>query len=256
MGDSTDVVSFPVVCRSETDPYGTYELTYVVYKAGRYQLTVRHDGRHIDGSPFTVEASDKELVVESSVTLNEPTLRTKTNAHRFKPQQVASTAIRSKTSCGATKRPASSPPCNRSCTLSRQRASGIQRQTTTTQCVSTVSTDRSNCTSAVQTKRRQKTMPSPTLVPSGKLDSDGDCLNNEETIIVNNMSTMDCDETPVDGRHSTLLLRVGRQGRNKGEFVNPQGVCCTKDGLVLVADSNNACVQVRRVLNNRSSIQL
>ena len=35
-----------------------------------------------------------------------------------------------------------------------------------------------------------------------------------------------------------LLMRVGVKGRNKGEFTNPQGLCCTA-GKVLVADSNN-----------------
>ncbi|ELU03406.1 hypothetical protein CAPTEDRAFT_168454 [Capitella teleta] len=40
-----------------------------------------------------------------------------------------------------------------------------------------------------------------------------------------------------------LVLSVGMKGRAKGEFTNPQGVCCYKD-RVLVADSNNQCVQV------------
>lgn len=41
-----------------------------------------------------------------------------------------------------------------------------------------------------------------------------------------------------------LLLKVGVQGRSRGEFVNPQGIACTVDGRVIVADSNNQCVQV------------
>ncbi len=40
-----------------------------------------------------------------------------------------------------------------------------------------------------------------------------------------------------------LIMRIGVKGRNKGEFTNPQGVCCV-NGKVLVADSNNQCVQV------------
>ena len=40
-----------------------------------------------------------------------------------------------------------------------------------------------------------------------------------------------------------LLMRIGVKGRNKGEFTNPQGVCCY-NGKVLVADSNNQCVQM------------
>lgn len=40
-----------------------------------------------------------------------------------------------------------------------------------------------------------------------------------------------------------LLWRVGVKGRNKGEFTNPQGVCCT-DNRILVADSNNQVAQL------------
>lgn len=43
-----------------------------------------------------------------------------------------------------------------------------------------------------------------------------------------------------------MLLRVGRRGRNRGEFVNPQGIAYSpfKDGRIAVADSNNQCIQV------------
>ncbi|XP_076046814.1 tripartite motif-containing protein 2-like isoform X2 [Oratosquilla oratoria] len=43
-----------------------------------------------------------------------------------------------------------------------------------------------------------------------------------------------------------LVLKVGRRGRNRGEFVNPQGIAFSsiKDGRLAVADSNNQCVQV------------
>lgn len=43
-----------------------------------------------------------------------------------------------------------------------------------------------------------------------------------------------------------MLLRVGRRGRNRGEFVNPQGITYNsiKDGRIAVADSNNQCIQV------------
>ncbi len=40
-----------------------------------------------------------------------------------------------------------------------------------------------------------------------------------------------------------LLLKIGSKGRNKGEFTNPQGVYSNGD-KILVADSNNQCVQV------------
>lgn len=41
-----------------------------------------------------------------------------------------------------------------------------------------------------------------------------------------------------------LIACVGVKGRNKGEFLNPQGVACSRDGRIVVADSNNQCVQV------------
>ena len=43
-----------------------------------------------------------------------------------------------------------------------------------------------------------------------------------------------------------LVLIIGQRGRNKGEFTNPQGVGTTaaNNGRIVVADSNNQCVQV------------
>lgn len=41
-----------------------------------------------------------------------------------------------------------------------------------------------------------------------------------------------------------LVMRIGTKGKAKGEFTNPQGVCCTSSGKIVVADSNNQCVQV------------
>lgn len=40
------------------------------------------------------------------------------------------------------------------------------------------------------------------------------------------------------------LCTVGTKGRNKGEFANLQGVAASDTGSVLIADSNNQCVQV------------
>lgn len=40
-----------------------------------------------------------------------------------------------------------------------------------------------------------------------------------------------------------LLARIGCKGRCKGEFTNPQGVCAS-NGKIIVADSNNQCVQI------------
>lgn len=42
------------------------------------------------------------------------------------------------------------------------------------------------------------------------------------------------------------ILRIsGTKGRNKGEFTNLQGVAASSLGKVLIADSNNQCVQVK-----------
>lgn len=41
-----------------------------------------------------------------------------------------------------------------------------------------------------------------------------------------------------------LLMKIGRRGRGKGEFVNLQGLCCTTEGKIIASDSNNQCVQV------------
>jgi len=50
----------------------------------------------------------------------------------------------------------------------------------------------------------------------------------------------------IGGSGSGLVLRVGREGRQRGEFINPQGICysAADGGQILVADSNCACVQV------------
>lgn len=41
------------------------------------------------------------------------------------------------------------------------------------------------------------------------------------------------------------MFTVGNKGRNKGEFANLQGVATSDTGNVLIADSNNQCVQVK-----------
>ncbi|XP_003972341.1 tripartite motif-containing protein 2 [Takifugu rubripes] len=47
-------------------------------------------------------------------------------------------------------------------------------------------------------------------------------------------------ENPIE---DDLIFRIGTKGRNKGEFTNLQGVTASQ-GKVLIADSNNQCVQV------------
>uniref|UniRef100_A0A3B3CST1 Tripartite motif-containing protein 2 n=1 Tax=Oryzias melastigma TaxID=30732 RepID=A0A3B3CST1_ORYME len=41
-----------------------------------------------------------------------------------------------------------------------------------------------------------------------------------------------------------LIFKIGTKGRNKGEFTNLQGVAASCGGRILIADSNNQCVQV------------
>ncbi|XP_034470868.1 tripartite motif-containing protein 2-like [Hippoglossus hippoglossus] len=41
-----------------------------------------------------------------------------------------------------------------------------------------------------------------------------------------------------------LIFRIGTKGRNKGEFTNLQGVATSSSGRILIADSNNQCVQI------------
>ncbi|NXU49043.1 TRIM2 protein, partial [Turnix velox] len=47
-------------------------------------------------------------------------------------------------------------------------------------------------------------------------------------------------ENPIE---DDLIFRVGTKGRNKGEFTNLQGVAASTNGKILIADSNNQCVQ-------------
>ncbi|XP_069782785.1 tripartite motif-containing protein 2 isoform X2 [Narcine bancroftii] len=48
-------------------------------------------------------------------------------------------------------------------------------------------------------------------------------------------------ENPIE---DDLIFRIGTKGRNKGEFTNLQGVATSSNGKVMIADSNNQCVQI------------
>ncbi|KAL0970686.1 hypothetical protein UPYG_G00245710 [Umbra pygmaea] len=48
-------------------------------------------------------------------------------------------------------------------------------------------------------------------------------------------------ENPIE---DDLIFRIGTKGRNKGEFTNVQGVAASITGRILIADSNNQCVQI------------
>ncbi|XP_061595299.1 tripartite motif-containing protein 3-like [Cololabis saira] len=54
-------------------------------------------------------------------------------------------------------------------------------------------------------------------------------------------STVKKKENPIEDE---LIYRVGSRGREKGEFTNLQGICTSSNGRVVVADSNNQCIQV------------
>ncbi|XP_034020958.1 LOW QUALITY PROTEIN: tripartite motif-containing protein 2-like, partial [Thalassophryne amazonica] len=41
-----------------------------------------------------------------------------------------------------------------------------------------------------------------------------------------------------------LIFRIGTKGRNKGEFTNLQGVAASPNDRIIIADSNNQCVQI------------
>lgn len=50
--------------------------------------------------------------------------------------------------------------------------------------------------------------------------------------------------------HSSFPSHVfltGSRGREKGEFTNLQGVSAASSGRIVVADSNNQCIQVSRL---------
>ncbi|KAM8853476.1 tripartite motif-containing protein 3-like isoform X1 [Synchiropus splendidus] len=54
-------------------------------------------------------------------------------------------------------------------------------------------------------------------------------------------STTKKKENPIEDE---LIYRVGTRGRDKGEFTNLQGISTATNGRIVVADSNNQCIQV------------
>uniref|UniRef100_A0A8C8CUP9 RING-type E3 ubiquitin transferase n=1 Tax=Oncorhynchus tshawytscha TaxID=74940 RepID=A0A8C8CUP9_ONCTS len=55
-------------------------------------------------------------------------------------------------------------------------------------------------------------------------------------------STTKKKENPIEDE---LIYRVGTRGRDKAEFTNLQGISTSSNGRIVVADSNNQCIQVR-----------
>ncbi|CAL8349160.1 unnamed protein product [Arctogadus glacialis] len=54
-------------------------------------------------------------------------------------------------------------------------------------------------------------------------------------------STTKKKENPIEDE---LIYRVGARGRDKGEFTNLQGISTSSNGRIIVADSNNQCIQI------------
>uniref|UniRef100_A0A8C7UGY4 RING-type E3 ubiquitin transferase n=1 Tax=Oncorhynchus mykiss TaxID=8022 RepID=A0A8C7UGY4_ONCMY len=54
-------------------------------------------------------------------------------------------------------------------------------------------------------------------------------------------STTKKKENPIEDE---LIYRVGTRGRDKAEFTNLQGISTSNNGRIVVADSNNQCIQV------------
>lgn len=54
-------------------------------------------------------------------------------------------------------------------------------------------------------------------------------------------STTKKKENPIEDE---LIYRVGTRGRDKGEFTNLQGISTSSNGRIVVADSNNQCIQI------------
>ncbi|XP_078101844.1 tripartite motif-containing protein 3-like isoform X3 [Sander vitreus] len=54
-------------------------------------------------------------------------------------------------------------------------------------------------------------------------------------------STTKKKENPIEDE---LIYRVGTRGRDKAEFTNLQGISTSSNGRIVVADSNNQCIQV------------
>uniref|UniRef100_W5KZ77 RING-type E3 ubiquitin transferase n=1 Tax=Astyanax mexicanus TaxID=7994 RepID=W5KZ77_ASTMX len=54
-------------------------------------------------------------------------------------------------------------------------------------------------------------------------------------------STTKKKENPIEDE---LIYRVGTRGRERGEFSNLQGISTSSNGRIVVADSNNQCIQV------------
>ena len=55
-GIGNDVLS-PVAVRDNGDD--TYDVTYSVPNTGTYELAIKYDGEHIEGSPFTIDGYSK-----------------------------------------------------------------------------------------------------------------------------------------------------------------------------------------------------
>ena len=231
---------------------------------------MRLHGQHVPGSPFTVTCS---APVSSS--MFKPRSRPAVQPVRTTRQRPPTKAVTPITRQGSvpggagTKRPASSPPSNRSFCQPRSRKPIQVRVGPTPRTV------QNQPCPAVTDRNRQKICPevaasTPALRPA-RIPSPTAPITRSNRRIVAAMDFSEEEHTPVKdrtrpARHgqtvdsmdtvitgspgSGLVLRVGRQGREPGQFINPQGICynAADGGLLLVADNNCACVQVSSII--------
>uniref|UniRef100_A0A8C2HUM3 Tripartite motif-containing protein 2 n=1 Tax=Cyprinus carpio TaxID=7962 RepID=A0A8C2HUM3_CYPCA len=66
----------------------------------------------------------------------------------------------------------------------------------------------------------------------------------EQCAVKRPASTYSTGKRKENPTEDDLMFRIGTKGRNKGEFTNLQGVAASSVGKVLIADSNNQCVQI------------
>jgi hypothetical protein len=281
-GNEGDVVCLPDVL-DRPGAVGTYDLSYTLPDPGRYLLHIRLRRRPVVSSPFTLVVTAPSDQARPPLSPHERRSSPSKIPLQTRPVDRSPARPVTGASTG-TKRPASSPPSNRSLSLVRPRSSAPaltsspsvnrSQQQGTRACSATRRRPRFPGLAA-----SHDAWVSASHLPASPLPVNGDvfgariCRTSRAVV-----SSLDCSQPappcpaprtpdspmqqsvawPPEGLEdgpagrtgmeaagcSSLVMRVGTQGRERGEFVNPQGVCCTRDGLVLVADSNNACIQV------------
>ncbi|XP_006806688.1 tripartite motif-containing protein 2-like [Neolamprologus brichardi] len=219
---------------------GTYEFVYTVPKEGDFSLALRLYDQHIKGSPFKLTVT-KTLEAELDVS---PSTTTATNSaanatpstgssegakRRGKsPGQKKKGSKRASSALG-TPRPSQVvlPKPKRLLILFPSNETCIQVSPSTTTATNSAANATPSTGSSEGAKRRGK---SPGQKKKGsKRASSALGTPRRKT------------QNPIE---DDLIFRIGTKGRNKGEFTNLQGVAASSNGRILIADSNNQCVQI------------